>query len=171
MNWAQANDVERYRAAHAAGNLRKGRSKVETFEYGVAEQQLSGIYLLLQQLIHVTAVKGTRAARKKGKFNHWPTPRTAADEIKRQEREKAAEASREFLAMFEYVPQDEFVAELAQFRADMERYEAAQQAEVMDRLGEHEQTRPARPQWGRHSASPEDRPPASPGDHVPEVPT
>lgn len=105
LSWAKSQDVELYRAADKAGTLRQGSNKPKTFEWGITEQILSGIFLLLQQDIHVNA-----RSRKRFSGRPWPHPETAADIVKR---ERADQGHHDLMAEIVFVSQDEFEAHIA----------------------------------------------------------
>lgn len=118
LEWGKANDVDRFREARRAGKLTKGKPRVETFEMGQAEQLLAAIYVLMQQQIHVTAQKGAKHP-KRFRGRPWTSVTTAYDALIEQDRLQLAEANRQFMAMFEFVPQAEFEADLAEHQADL----------------------------------------------------
>ncbi len=83
--------------------------------------------------MHTTAQKGA-AHPKKFKGHPWPSVATAVDALEAEDKQRLADANRQFMAMFEFVPQDEFEAELAEhveaLEAGAERSPVQQRAEA-----------------------------------------
>lgn len=83
LTWAMSQDEDMYRQRREAG-LTGGNRKPdppESFDYPMEMDALSGLFSLMQQLIHVTAVKGTKAAKKKPRITKLPIPESAAKRV------------------------------------------------------------------------------------------
>lgn len=131
LGWAQTNDLDRYEAAQEAGALKKGSGRVETFEWSELNSQMNRLITEVANLSHITAVKGTKAQRKKFKAPKLSWPATALDGLKDRARARREEATKAFLAMFEPVPQAQWEAEMAEHKAALEA--GARQSPVQER--------------------------------------
>lgn len=111
LTWARNNDVEIYRAAYKSGLLRESgkAKKPQGFEMTLSAEIAAANFLLLQQLIHVTA-----RSRKKFRGKPWPAPETAADVVKR---ERADEGYQSLMSEIRFLPREEFEAHIAEHRS------------------------------------------------------
>ncbi len=107
-----------YRQAKESGLLRQRKYRPQAFEMATKDQLLAGIYLQLQQDIHVNS-----RTKKKFRGDPWPTPETAAEVIKREDADRGYQTLMDEIVFYD----GDYESFAAEHAADAVRIDSPQQ--------------------------------------------